>query len=134
MNNAEYIELLAAGDWAGYIVATVNFRLAAAEVEWLLGDATPRVLVFEAQYAALVDTLRPRLATVEAYVCIGGPAPGWANDYEAVVEQGSPKGRRSARRHRTTGRWSIPAALPAGPRARCARSGAGCAPPMPARA
>jgi acyl-CoA synthetase (AMP-forming)/AMP-acid ligase II len=92
MNNAEYIELLAAGDWAGYIVATVNFRLAAAEVEWLLGDATPRVLVFEAQYAALVDTLRPRLATIEAYVCIGGPAPGWANDYEAVVEQGSLEG------------------------------------------
>ncbi|HSW26536.1 MAG TPA: AMP-binding protein [Burkholderiaceae bacterium] len=92
MNNAEYIELLAAGDWAGFIVATVNFRLAAAEIEWLLGDATPRVLVFEAQYAQLVGALRPRLATIEAYVCIGGRAPDWARDYEAVIAEGSPEG------------------------------------------
>jgi acyl-CoA synthetase (AMP-forming)/AMP-acid ligase II len=49
MNCAEYIELLCAGDWAGYIVATVNFRLAVPEIEWLLRDSTPRVLVFEAQ-------------------------------------------------------------------------------------
>jgi acyl-CoA synthetase (AMP-forming)/AMP-acid ligase II len=48
-NCVEYMELLAAGDWAGFIVATLNFRLAAPELEWIANDASPRVLVFEAQ-------------------------------------------------------------------------------------
>ena len=134
MNNAEYIELLAAGDWAGYIVATVNFRLAAAEIEWLLGDATPRVLVFEAQYAetgrrAAAAAPDDRGLCVHRRACAGlGAATTrpWSS-------RAPPRGRRSARRRRTTGRWSIPAAPPAGPRARCAPSGAGCARPTPAR-
>jgi acyl-CoA synthetase (AMP-forming)/AMP-acid ligase II len=92
MNNPEYMELFAAGDWAGYIVATVNFRLAAPEIEWLINDSSPRVLVFEAQYAELVDGLRGRLPSVEAYVCIGGPAPEWARPFESVVAAGAPGG------------------------------------------
>jgi acyl-CoA synthetase (AMP-forming)/AMP-acid ligase II len=92
MNCPEYMELLAAGDWAGYIVATVNFRLAAPEIEWLLGDCTPRVLVFEAQYTDLVDGLRGKLRGIEAYVCIGGAAPVWAQGFEALVDAGSPEG------------------------------------------
>jgi acyl-CoA synthetase (AMP-forming)/AMP-acid ligase II len=88
MNCPEYMELFAAGDWAGYIVATVNFRLAAPEIEWLVNDSSPRVLVFEAQYAGLVDELRPRLKSVAAFVCIGGPAPDWAQAFETVVASG----------------------------------------------
>jgi acyl-CoA synthetase (AMP-forming)/AMP-acid ligase II len=92
MNCPEYMELLSAGDWAGYIVTTVNFRLAPPEIEWLLGDASPRVLVFEAQYAELVDALRGKLPGIQAYVCIGGDAPSWAQPFEAVVASGSPGG------------------------------------------
>lgn len=92
MNCPEYMELLAAGDWAGYIVATVNFRLAAPEVEWLLRDCTPRILVFEAQYTELVDGLRGRLRGVEAYVCIGCDVPAWAQSFETVANSGSPEG------------------------------------------
>ena len=92
MNCAEYMEVLGAGDWAGFIVATVNFRLAAPEMEWMLGDATPRVLVFEAQYADLVAGLRARLPGIVAYVCIGGSAPDWAHGSEDMVASGSPDG------------------------------------------
>ena len=92
MNCAEYMEVLGAGDWAGFIVATVNFRLAAPEIEWMLGDASPRVLVFEAQYADLVAGLRARLPGIVAYVCIGGTAPEWARGYEELVASGSPEG------------------------------------------
>jgi acyl-CoA synthetase (AMP-forming)/AMP-acid ligase II len=92
MNCPEYMELLAAGDWAGYIVATVNFRLAPPEIEWLLGDCTPRVLVFEAQYTALVDGLRGKLPGIQSYVCIGGEAPVWAQGFEAVVDSGAAEG------------------------------------------
>jgi acyl-CoA synthetase (AMP-forming)/AMP-acid ligase II len=89
MNCPEYMELLSAGDIAGYIVATVNFRLAAPEVQWLLGDCTPRILVFEAQYAELVDNLRARLPHIQSYICIGGVAPSWALAFEAVLESGA---------------------------------------------
>jgi len=92
MNCPEYMELLSAGDWAGYIVATVNFRLAAPEMEWLLGDCTPRILVFEAQYAQLVDGLRGKLPGIRTYICIGDDPPAWAQGFEAVMESGSAEG------------------------------------------
>jgi len=92
MNCPEYMELLAAGDWAGYIVTTVNFRLAPPEIEWLLGDATPRVLVFEAQYTELVNALRSKFPGIVAYVCVGGEAPAWAQPFESVVASGSAEG------------------------------------------
>ncbi len=83
--------------------------------------ATPRVLVFEAQYAQLVDALRARLAGHRAYVCIGGTRAGLG----ARLRGGGrarvrPRARRSARSRRTTAPWSTPAAPPAVPRARCA--------------
>jgi acyl-CoA synthetase (AMP-forming)/AMP-acid ligase II len=90
MNNAQYIELLAAGDVAGYMVVTVNFRLAAPEIEWLLGDAGPRILVFEAQYAATVDGLRARLHGIERFVCIpdgtAGGVPPWARPWQSLLD------------------------------------------------
>jgi acyl-CoA synthetase (AMP-forming)/AMP-acid ligase II len=92
MNCVEYMELLSAGDWAGFIVATLNFRLAAPELEWIARDAAPRVLVFEAQYAPLVAELRARLPDIEQYVCIGGTPPPWAHDFEGVVERGAADG------------------------------------------
>ena len=92
MNCPEYMELLSAGDWAGYIVTTVNFRLAPPEVEWLLGDCAPRILVFEAQYTQVVEELRKKLPGIQAYVCIGGEAPSWAQPFEAVLASGSPEG------------------------------------------
>ena len=92
MNCAEYVELLCAGDWAGYIVATVNFRLAVPEIEWMLRDSTPRVLVFEAQYADSVAALRAALPGIECYVCIGSEAPAWAQTFDAMAESGSPEG------------------------------------------
>ena len=92
MNCTEYIELLCAGDWAGYIVATLNFRLAVPEIEWMLRDSTPRVLVFEAQYADSVAALRAVLPGIERYVCIGTEALSWAQTFDAVAESGSPEG------------------------------------------
>jgi acyl-CoA synthetase (AMP-forming)/AMP-acid ligase II len=95
MNNAQYIELLAAGDVAGYIVVTVNYRLAPPEVEWLLGDCSPRVLVFEAQYAGMVEALRGKLGGIEAWVCIDdgrAAVPAWALSWQSVLEDGSAEG------------------------------------------
>ncbi len=96
MNNAEFVELLAAGDVAGYIVAPLNFRFAAPEVEWVLGDSSPRVLVFEAQYLALVASIKDKLKGIEHWVVIQDGTdvelPSWVMRWEALVASGSEAG------------------------------------------
>jgi acyl-CoA synthetase (AMP-forming)/AMP-acid ligase II len=85
MNRPEFLELYAAAQWGGSIINTINFRLAAPEMAYILGDAAPRLLVFEAQYAELVDSLRNQLPDIERYVCLDAPAPAWAEHYEALL-------------------------------------------------
>ena len=91
MNCAAYYETYRACEWAGFLLATVNFRLAPAEILHIVKDAAPKALVFEAQYAALVDALRPQLPDVECYICIGD-APSWATSFESAMEAGSADG------------------------------------------
>lgn len=90
MNRLEYVEVYGACERAGFITSTVNFRLAAPEMEYILNDSKPHTLIFEEQYADVVDSLRPRLS-VKKYVCLGSP-PEWATSYEEVLESGSVDG------------------------------------------
>lgn len=87
MNSIEYFDFYAACQVSGYIAATVNFRLSEPEVEFILGDSAPRVLIFEAQYSQLVNNLRARLCSVQAYICIGATVD-WAHSYEELLVSG----------------------------------------------
>ncbi|MBD0416746.1 class I adenylate-forming enzyme family protein [Oryzicola mucosus] len=91
MNTPEYIEAYGACERGGYIFSTVNFRLAAPEIAFVLKDSAPHTLIFEAQYAELVDSLRSELE-IESYICLGGQTPPWALSYEEVLAAGSPEG------------------------------------------
>lgn len=88
MNCLEYAEVYGACELAGHIIATLNFRYTAAEALAALQDAAPEVLIFQAQYADLIDGLRADLA-FQTYVCIGR-APDWAIAYEDFVATGDP--------------------------------------------
>lgn len=92
MNCLEYMEVYSAGWLAGFITATVNYRLAGPEMAWIINNSSPRLLIFEAQYSATIDKLRPELPSVETYVCISGPCPEWASDYETFLSGGDPAG------------------------------------------
>jgi acyl-CoA synthetase (AMP-forming)/AMP-acid ligase II len=92
MNCPEYLEVYGVGEVAPFIVAPVNFRLAPPEILHMLRDAAPAVLFFEKQYEATIATLRDQLPGIHRYVCIGGAAPDWAEEYEAVLAQGAPEG------------------------------------------
>jgi acyl-CoA synthetase (AMP-forming)/AMP-acid ligase II len=91
-NTLEFMEAYAACELAGYIAATVNWRLAPPEISYILNDSTPRVLIFEAQYAATIEQIRDKLGFIEQFLCFGGPVPVWAEDYEAVLNSGDPAG------------------------------------------
>ncbi len=91
MNCLEYVEILVGNHVLGSVANTLNFRLAPAELQWILGNSTPRVLVFEAQYTETVDAMREGLDSVEHYISIsrGEPVPDWAEPYESVVSTAS---------------------------------------------
>ena len=91
MNCIEYYETYRACEWAGFIAATVNFRLAPREILYILQDAAPKALVFEAQYAGLVEQLRGELPTIEQYLCIG-ESPEWAIPFEQAIAAGDAVG------------------------------------------
>src|ERR1700730_6557475 len=85
MNRHEWFEVYGACHLSALIVATVNFRLAPPEIAYILRDCSPRVLIFEDQYAPMIEALRAELPGIEQYVCIGAE-PDWAHDYDALLE------------------------------------------------
>jgi acyl-CoA synthetase (AMP-forming)/AMP-acid ligase II len=90
-NCLEFFEIYGAGELAGFITATLNWRLAPAELLHVVNDSAPQVLVFEAAYSTTVAALRAQLPSVRHYVCIGGHID-FAEEYEAVVASGDAGG------------------------------------------
>ncbi len=90
-NSLEFQEVYGACELSGLICATVNWRLAPPEMVYIINDGAPRVLVFEAAYAATVEILRPQLKSVEHFVCIGGGVE-FADEFEDVLASGDAGG------------------------------------------
>jgi len=55
-NATEYWELFFGAAKAGLVIVPLNFRLAAGEIEWILADAEPAVVLAEEHLADLVPT------------------------------------------------------------------------------
>lgn len=53
VNSVGYVETLFAVGWLGAVAVPLNFRLSAAEIGYILGDARPALLVHDATFAAL---------------------------------------------------------------------------------
>src|SRR5260370_28847221 len=71
MNCLEFYETYAAAEVASFICAPINYRMAAAEVAFMMRDSTAKIRIFEARYAPLVQRLRSELRDVKQYTCIG---------------------------------------------------------------
>lgn len=91
MNSIEYGEIIAANQWAGFILSTVNFRLAPAEMSWIINDSTPKVLFFEKQYQSHLEQIREQLTSIDTYVCMDGEVD-WAISYTAFIATGDEQG------------------------------------------
>jgi acyl-CoA synthetase (AMP-forming)/AMP-acid ligase II len=91
MNGPEWFDYYAACELHGFIAQTINFRLTRSELEYVLGDAEPTVLIFEQSYIDVVDSLRSVTPSVKQWVCIGRSLD-WAPSFEEVIAQGSEDG------------------------------------------
>lgn len=91
MNSIEMSVGYGACEYAGFIAATVNFRLAPPEMAHVIRDSGAKVLIFEAAYLDQIDQIRDQLTEVGAFVVIGGSAP-WATEWEAFIASGDLNG------------------------------------------
>ena len=74
-NGVEYFEVLFGGAKANVVNVAVNWRLAPAEMAYIINDAAARVLFVGAEFLGHLETMEPALKTVETVVVIGATHP-----------------------------------------------------------
>ena len=80
-NCPQYMQAYAAGELAGWTTVTINYRLAAPEIDYILGDSRPRFIIVDATYADRLDT--NRIDGVQNVLTFGGSGPDLS--YEEVL-------------------------------------------------
>lgn len=86
MNETEYVFLLFACQKLGAILLPLNYRLAPRELEWILSDAEPKLLIHQEQYDDVVASMDP--GAVPEYRVWFGSAAGLGQGQGQGVGQG----------------------------------------------
>jgi acyl-CoA synthetase (AMP-forming)/AMP-acid ligase II len=73
LNHPACLELTLAAAHSGTVNTVVNFRLAPAEVQYVINDAAAEVLFVGPEFAGLVESLDGKLPTVRRVIRVGGP-------------------------------------------------------------
>jgi fatty-acyl-CoA synthase len=89
-NSTDYYEVLFACSKMGAILNTLNWRLAVPELEYILNDCSPCVLIYEPDFADQVNELRLKI-DCENYICMSGDTPQGETSYEEALAAGSPE-------------------------------------------
>ena len=86
-NSIRHLECWYGANGMGAVLHTINPRLFAEQILYIANHARDRVLLFDACFEPLVESLRPQLATIEHFVVLGDRAqiPGGA-DYVSFDE------------------------------------------------
>ena len=79
-NGFEYFEVLFGGAKANVVNVAVNWRLAPAEMAYVINDAAARVLFVGPDFLGHLDTMEGSLKSIEKIIVIGGH--GRHDDYE----------------------------------------------------
>jgi acyl-CoA synthetase (AMP-forming)/AMP-acid ligase II len=86
-NCLEYFETVGTAELAGTIAVTLNWRLAPAELQQIVADCTPVVLVFEQRFRSQAEDLRAS-GLIQRFIVIGEAVDG-AESYEDVLASGA---------------------------------------------
>ncbi len=89
-NCPEYLLALAAGFKARLTHVNVNYRYTPDEVWYIFDNADAQTVVYAAEFRDAIERIRPRLPKVKTWLEVGdGPAPAFAEKFEAVCAQGN---------------------------------------------
>jgi fatty-acyl-CoA synthase len=86
-NSHFFLESFYAVSQIGAILVPLNYRLVAADHQYIINHAGVKVVLVDRDYTGVVDQIRPELPTVQQYVVAqdGGAAPdGWL-DWETLI-------------------------------------------------
>jgi acyl-CoA synthetase (AMP-forming)/AMP-acid ligase II len=87
-NSIEFGELIAATQLSGIILATINFRLSAPEIDEVIRRVNPSIVFCSDEFAPVIAELASRRPNAPLLVKIGGePLPGTI-DYEVFIDGG----------------------------------------------
>jgi long-chain acyl-CoA synthetase len=95
LNSDDYLELHYAIPWAGGALVPINTRLAAAEVRYILEDATPEIIICDEACRPLLTSGLPAVKAM-IYLGDGNPTDGWTA-YEQLIARSPPA--EDAERH-----------------------------------
>ncbi len=87
-NSHFFLESFYATSQVGLILVPLNYRLVAADHEYILNHAGVKAVLVDWEYTAVVDEIRDRLETVEHWIEArdGGPtAEGWSSWNELIA-------------------------------------------------
>jgi acyl-CoA synthetase (AMP-forming)/AMP-acid ligase II len=84
-NSNAYVEVYAAGEVSGFITVAINYRLAPSEIEYIIKDSAPNVLIFDEEYAAIASDMRGKFPDIRHTVMIGSGEAAGARNYEALL-------------------------------------------------
>lgn len=93
-NNYRHLELYYAISGSGLVMHTINPRLFAEQLIYVITHANDRIVFFDATFLPLVDALRDKLPTVEAFVVMEPRDPAiaekypWVQFYEELLAEG----------------------------------------------
>jgi acyl-CoA synthetase (AMP-forming)/AMP-acid ligase II len=87
-NSVEFGELIAATQLSGIVLATVNFRLIAAEVLDVLARVTPAIVFCDDEFVPMMVNVAPALKSVTRWVSIGSASHAEMTSFEAFVAEG----------------------------------------------
>jgi fatty-acyl-CoA synthase len=85
-NSTDYIALYLAIARAGAIAVRLNWRLAPAELEFILNDSGADLLVFDGEYADGIARIRSGLSATTYVVRGDGPEAPWAIPFASFVD------------------------------------------------
>lgn len=88
-NSSDYFEVLFACGKIGAILNTLNWRLAAPELAYIINDCTPRVIIYGGEFETAVSTLHPQI-NCESTIVMADSAPEGEWTYENALAAGSP--------------------------------------------
>lgn len=69
---------------AGMGLTFLNYRLAPAELAWIIGNAEPRILIVQDKYLAAIRSIRDQIPSVETLIVIGDATEA-ALSFDAVL-------------------------------------------------
>jgi acyl-CoA synthetase (AMP-forming)/AMP-acid ligase II len=89
-NCPEYLIACFAAFKAGLAPFNVNYRYGPEEVRYLLDNGDAEAVVFEAEFAAILEPIRERMPNVKRWIAIarpGVPIPDWALDFATLTTE-----------------------------------------------